>query len=98
MSEIPMEVLPMLPEIQNGIAHQLPGTVKGHVAAAFDLEHPDAAAHQLRPGQGETGGPGASSQGNHRLVLNQEQDIVRSLAVYPLSAETALELQYFGIS
>src|SRR5882762_1804328 len=92
-----MQVFPVLAEVQDGVAHQLPGPVKGHVAATFDLEHSDAAALQLRPGKWETRHLRASSEGDDGLMLNQEQDILSNLAIHPAAAEIALELQHLGI-
>src|SRR5882672_6795381 len=93
-----MQVFPVLPEVQDRVSHQLPGAVKGHIAAAFDLEHSDAAALQLRRRKRETRDSSASSEGDHRLVLYQEQDILGDLAIHAAATETALELQHLGIS
>src|SRR5215213_10594535 len=47
-TQIPVKVLTMLPQIDNGVTHKLAGTVVGHVAAALHLEHRYTAALQHR--------------------------------------------------
>src|SRR5688572_23397852 len=47
LPQVPVQVLPMPPEIEYGVAHQLAGPVEGDVAAPLDLEHFHASALQL---------------------------------------------------
>ena len=64
------------PEVENGIAYQLPRRVEGDVTPALDLEHLDAAALQLRRRQRQTGSPRAPAERNDGRMLHQQQHVL----------------------
>ena len=85
-------------EVEDRVAHQLPGPVKGDVAAALDLDHLDPAARELLRRQRQTGRSGAAAQGHHRRVLDQQQDVVGQLARDALLPQDSLQLERFGVT
>ena len=76
-AQIPVQVLPVLPEIDDGVAHQLAGAVERDVTAALDLEHLDPAPLQLCSWQRQALCPGSPAQRHHRVVLHQQEDVLR---------------------
>jgi hypothetical protein len=92
-----VQVFPVLPQIQNWIAHQLSRAMKRHVPTALNLELLDTAARQLGCAQGQTPGLSAATQRDDGLVFNQEQQIVFELTGKPPLSQGSLQLQHFGV-
>ena len=63
-------------QIEDGVADELAGAVIGDVAAAVDLVEGDAAAGQQFVGGEDVGAVGVAAEGEHRRMLEQQQDVV----------------------
>ena len=96
LAQVPVQVLPVLPEVEDRVADELARAVVGHVPAALDLGHLDPAPLELGRRERQAGRPGAAAQGDHRLVLDQQQEVVPALAGHALPAERALQLEHLA--
>ncbi len=63
------------PQIEDGVADELPGAVVGHVAAAPGLHPGDAARRQRLRVEEHVGRIRGAAQGDHRLVLDEEDHV-----------------------
>src|SRR5690606_31732850 len=68
-------VLTMRRKIEDGVGHELSGGMQRDVAAAAAADHLDAQRAQLRLGREDVLWFTATSQRDHRLVLQQEQRV-----------------------
>jgi hypothetical protein len=85
-----VEILPVPPQIDDWVPHELARAVKGHVSAALHLEDLYAPSLELRWRERETAGPGAAPDRDHRIVLHQEEEIIRDFPGNALPAEGPL--------
>ena len=92
-----MQVLPMLLEVENGIANQLAGSVESDVAATLDLEELDPARHQLSFRRHEVTRLGAAAKGHDGRMLDQHENVVGDRAHYAGVGDDPLELECFSI-
>ena len=91
LAEVPVEIRPMVPQIEDRIADQLAGAVEGDVAAALDLEDLDPAAARARSGaMGRLVARVPRPEGDDRRMLHQEQHVLGELALDPPAPELAL--------
>ena len=68
---------PGIRQPDDGIRHQLSGTVIGHLAAALHPERLDAARGEHLVRGTDVGRVGITSEGQHRVVLQQQQRVGR---------------------
>jgi hypothetical protein len=85
-------------EVNDRVAHDLAGTVVGHIAAASGLEDLDAPGGQHVLGRQNVGttAVAADAQGQHRRVLDEEQQIA-DVPRLALGDEGTLQRKRIGI-
>ena len=98
--EIPhvrVHVAPIRLEVDDGIAHELPGAVVGHIAAAPRFVHVDAAGrqHLRRRDDVRAGAVRFYAERDDVRVLEQDQD-VRDPVRFPILDECALQREPLG--
>src|SRR5688572_20113137 len=93
LAQVPVQVLAVSLEVEDGVAHQLSGAVEGDVAAALDFVHLDAA--RAKPfGRGDDVRLlRRATEGDDRRMLEQQQDVFVDLPGDAAACEIALELQ-----
>ncbi len=96
VAHVAVDVASVGAEVEDGVAHDLPGAVVGDVAAAAGLEHVEAAGAQGLRGEEQVLGPGVASQGEDRLVLEEQQG-VGYVAGLSLGHQARLQLEAFGV-
>ena len=79
-------------EADDGVGHELPWHVAGHVAAARDVEHLDAALHQALPADEQMPGRRPAAQRHRGRVLQHEEDIALQ-PFCPRQRERLLQLE-----
>src|SRR5439155_9594557 len=96
-AEVPVEVLPVAGQVEDGVADELAGAVERDVAAPLDLEHlePSLPLPLVRPEQVCV--VGVAAQGYDRRVLEQQQQIVRHLPLDPCLRQGALPLERLDV-
>ena len=97
LAQVPVEIFPVLAQVEDRISHELARPVVGHVAAALDLRDLEPAPLELRRGERQAARAGAAPQRDHRLVLHQEQEILVPLSRHPLPAEGSLQLEHLAV-
>src|SRR5260370_24616386 len=96
LTQVPMEILVVLRQVDDGIPDQLSWTMERDVAAALDLEQIDPASRQ-HPFVGEEMCRLArATKGHHRVVLDEEQR-VRPRPRDPLSGDLTLQREDLGV-
>jgi len=90
LSQIPVQVFSPLPEIQNRIPHELPGSVVCHVPTPFDLGCRDPGRREQLGSRDEIPLRRAAPERDHRLVLEQQEEILLSLTVDSLPRQASL--------
>src|SRR5437867_187099 len=93
-----MQIPPPSVQVEYRIADQLSRSMQRHVAAALDLEDLQAVLRQHAARERKARGLGAAPQRHDRLVLHQEQQVLRQLTGTPAAAELALQLQHFTVA
>src|SRR4029077_18951915 len=78
-------------EVENRVADELPGAMEGDVTPALDLEDVDALATQ------DVRGVGGATQGHHRWVLKQQEEVVRQPPIDASLGEGALPRERLGV-
>jgi len=73
---IPTYVLPVLSQVQNGIAYQLAGTVISDVSSALHTTHLDAKVGQILAGDKYVVLISSSPESYHWRVFDQDQRIL----------------------
>jgi len=97
LSQVPVQILLVAGEVDDRIAHQLPGSVERDVAAALDLEAVDAAGgEQLGCGH-EVRRLRRPAERDDRVVFDEQQHIVLDVARDPGARDCALQLQDFAV-
>ena len=93
LSQVPVQILLVPLEIDDGVADELPRAVERDVAAALDLE-------QLDPPRGEQCGRRQqmallrrAPEGDDRRMLDEKQQVLVDLAADPRPGHRSLELQ-----
>ena len=92
-----MQVGLVLLQVDDGIADELSRPVVGHVAAALDLGHLQAAPPKLGGVERQTRGSSAPAQRHHRIVLDQQQQVLGQLPAHAQPAERPLQLERLGV-
>src|SRR6266550_2459250 len=90
-AQVPVQVLLVGGEVENGIPDELSRPVKRDVAAAFDLEDLDS------DGLDQIPGVRIPAQGNDRGMFEEQQHIVREPTGDPIFSELPLPLQCLRI-
>ena len=83
--------------ISSGISHQLARPVPRDISATLDLEDLDAPLGELRRRERKTGRSGATTEGDYRLMLDQQQEILGQLASQPAVDQGPLQLEHVAI-
>src|SRR5215203_2997855 len=96
-TQVPVKVLAMLPQIDDGVTHKLARTMISDVTTALHFEHRYPTALQHCSANGEALGAGAASQRDNRLVLDQQQHVLVQLTRQPFPAELPLKLQHLTV-
>jgi hypothetical protein len=97
LAQVPVQILLVAPEIDDGISNQLPRSVKGDVAASLDLEHLDSPRRQeFRRGE-KVFVLRRAAERDDGVMLEEEQDILWDRPRDAVTREIALELQRFGV-
>src|SRR5437899_12948 len=92
-----MQVLTVAFEVDDRIAYELAGAVKGDVAAALDLEQLDALVAQISGRRQHVRALGGASQCDDRRVLDEQEQILVDRAANPRARRLALERENVGI-
>jgi hypothetical protein len=93
LAEIPVQILPMALEVEDGVANELSRPVEGDVAAALHLVDLDAASPQTLGRRHDVRLLRGATEGHDRGMLEQEQHILVELASDATPREIALELK-----
>ena len=90
--QVPMQVLAVVREVDDGIADELTGAVVGHISPTLDLEHLDPGAVRqdvLRVT--------VATERDDRRMFEQQQHVVREPPRDAVLGEAALPLQRFAV-
>jgi hypothetical protein len=92
-----VEILAVTLEVDDRIANELSRAMKRHVSAPLDLEQLYPFALQKSGRRNQVLLLRCSAEGHYRRVLDEEQDVLREGARYPIAGDVPLELERFGI-
>ncbi len=92
VAHVAVYVAPVRGEVDDGVAHHLPGAVVGHVAPASRFEDVEAALAQRLRREEHVLLPRVAAQGEDRVVLEQEQ-VIEGPARLPLGHERLLDFE-----
>ena len=98
LAEIPVKIRAMRAQIEDRVSDQLARPMVSHIAAALYLEHFQPACYQLARREDKAARTSPSAQGDHGIVLDQEEKIGGDLARHPSSAEIPLQLEDLAIA
>jgi hypothetical protein len=98
-AQVPVQILPVLLEVQDGIPHELSRSVERRVAAALHLEelHP-ARREKLSLCRAVAAVLRLSPERDHGWMLHEQKHIVLQLSRDPLARQLPLQLQSRGIA
>jgi hypothetical protein len=97
-AQIPVQILPVSLEVEDGIAHELSRPVEGCVAAALNLVELHAPSRQkLRGGAVVATALRLSPQRDDRWMLDEEEDVVRLVSADPFSRKLPLNIERGGV-
>ena len=92
-----MKVLPVMLQVQDGVAHQLSGPVVGHVSATFYLVDLVAELAQCGRVVGQARWMCASAERDHVRVLHQKKNVAVRFSAKACLAQFALERQHVAV-
>lgn len=92
-----MQIGPMVLQVKYWITNELPWRVEGDVAAPLDLEDLESSLAKLVRPEGQAARLGAATQGHHRVVLDQQEQVVALSARDPFLAQSALEFEHRSV-
>jgi hypothetical protein len=88
----PMKILPMLAEIEDRVSDQLPGSVKGDVSTALNLEQLDSPLLQGISWSREVFRSEAATEGDDRCMLHQQEYVAFHLTGNSALGKRALQV------
>ena len=97
LAQVPMQVLRVPLEVDDRIADQLAGSVKGDVAAALDVEQLHAARRELLGGCEQVASLGGAAERDDRRMLDEEEHVVRKGAGQSCLRRVSLERERVGV-
>ena len=92
-----MQVFAMISQVENRIPDQLSGPMEGDVPSSLDFIDTYTPVLQLSSREGHTLRPRPPSQGDHRLMLDEQQKIVSDLTGLSPAAKGPLQLQDLSV-